>query len=74
MRYGLFFKADDLDLTPLFSDYHLELAGLDGKVDNTDVNGLTSSGHNASGWAALAKSASASTTCHGHHGWPCAAA
>ncbi|WP_327438005.1 alginate export family protein [Pseudomonas donghuensis] len=53
MRYGLFFKADDLDLTPLFSDYHLELAGLDGKVDNTDVNGVTSSGHNASGWAAL---------------------
>ncbi|MNJ21188.1 Alginate production protein AlgE precursor [compost metagenome] len=53
MRYGLFFKADDLDVTPLFSDYHLELAGLDGKVDNTDVNGVTSSGHNASGWAAL---------------------
>nr|WP_302056193.1 alginate export family protein [Pseudomonas sp. SBB6] len=53
MRYGLFFKADDLDVTPLFSDYHLELAGLDGKVDNTDVNGITSTGHNASGWAAL---------------------
>ncbi|MNM36055.1 Alginate production protein AlgE precursor [compost metagenome] len=53
MRYGLFFKADDLDVTPLFSDYHVELAGLDGKVDNTENNGVTSTGHNASGWAAL---------------------
>ena len=53
MRYGLFFKADDLQVSPLFSDYHLELAALDGKVDNTDGNGLTTTGHNASGWAAL---------------------
>lgn len=53
MRYGLFFKADDLQVSPLFSDYHLELAGLDGKVDNTDGNGVTSTGNHASGWAAL---------------------
>ncbi|OOW00054.1 ion channel protein AlgE [Pseudomonas sp. MF6396] len=53
MRYGLFFKADNLQVSPLFSDYHLELAALDGKVDNTDGNGLTTTGHNASGWAAL---------------------
>ncbi|RWU19134.1 ion channel protein AlgE [Pseudomonas alkylphenolica] len=53
MRYGVFFKGDNLDVSPLFSDYHLELAALDGKVDNTDGNGVTSTGHSASGWAAL---------------------
>lgn len=53
MRYGLFFKADDLQVSPLFSDYHLELAGLDGKIDNTDGDGITNTGNSTRGWAAL---------------------
>lgn len=53
MRYGLFFKADDLQVSPLFSDYHVELAGLDGEIDNTNGNGITSTGHSTRGWAAL---------------------
>ncbi|GGU73000.1 hypothetical protein GCM10009504_33000 [Pseudomonas laurentiana] len=53
MRYGLFFKADDLQVSPLFSDYHVELAGLDGEIDNTDGKGITSTGHSTRGWAAL---------------------
>ncbi|ATB67315.1 alginate export family protein [Pseudomonas mosselii] len=49
-RYGLFFKGDNL---PLASDYHLELAALDGTMDNTAGNGVTSTGHGSRGWAAL---------------------
>ncbi|WP_342625271.1 alginate export family protein [Pseudomonas alkylphenolica] len=58
MRYGLFFKADNLKVSPLFSDYHLELARLDGKVDSTVYDRptdttTTSTGNDATGWAAL---------------------
>lgn len=49
-RYGLFFKGDKL---PWSTDYHLELAALDGSMDNTDSNGQTSTGHASRGWAAL---------------------
>lgn len=49
-RYGLFFKGEHL---PLDSDYHLELAALDGTMDNTAGNGVTSTGHSSRGWAAL---------------------
>ena len=49
-RYGLFFKGEHL---PLDSDYHLELAALDGTMDNTDGSGVTSTGHASRGWAAL---------------------
>ncbi|QXI40266.1 alginate export family protein [Pseudomonas xantholysinigenes] len=49
-RYGLFFKGEHL---PLDSDYHLELAALDGTMDNTAGNGVTSTGHASRGWAAL---------------------
>ncbi|MFJ4353198.1 alginate export family protein [Pseudomonas sp. NPDC089428] len=52
MRYGLFFKGDNLAY-PVLSDYHLELAALDGKMDNTDGNGVTTTGHSSKGWAVL---------------------
>ncbi|MDF3932607.1 ion channel protein AlgE [Pseudomonas citronellolis] len=51
-RAGLFFKGDDLDVTPVFSDYHLELAGLTGKVRSTDDN-YVSSRDDTRGWMAL---------------------
>jgi alginate production protein len=50
LRYGLFFKGEHL---PLDSDYHLELAALDGTMDNTASNGVTTTGHASRGWAAL---------------------
>ncbi|MCO7514947.1 alginate export family protein [Pseudomonas guariconensis] len=52
LRYGLFFKGDNLAL-PVFSDYHLELAALDGKMDNTTQSGVTTTGHDSKGWAVL---------------------
>ncbi|WP_411563472.1 alginate export family protein [Pseudomonas shirazensis] len=52
VRYGLFFNGDNLP-SPLVSDYHLELAALNGKMDNTDGNGVTSTGNTSKGWAAL---------------------
>jgi len=52
MRYGLFFKGDNLP-SPVISDYHVELAALDGKMDNTNGTGVTTTGHSSKGWVAL---------------------
>lgn len=48
-RAGVFFSGDDLDFTA-FSDYHLELAFLEGDIDATD-NQLARSRHHTSGAA-----------------------
>jgi alginate production protein len=51
-RAGLFFYGNELQVSPLFSDYRLELAALKGRVELTDTLGQTSR-ENSSGWAVL---------------------
>lgn len=51
IRAGMFFKGQNLNLGPI-SDYHLELASLDGDIDSVDSNGVRSSG-STRGWAVL---------------------
>lgn len=57
MRYGLFFKGDNL-VNPVISDYHLELAALDGKMATTELDRdsrlvETKKRNDSKGWAAL---------------------
>ena len=53
-RAGLFLRGDNLTFSPLLSDYHLELAALDGRIDA--INGrLERSSHNTSGAALVAE-------------------
>ncbi|MFP6801472.1 MAG: ion channel protein AlgE, partial [Pseudomonas sp.] len=52
LRYGVFLRGDTRQLTPLISDYHLEVAALDGNLDTTQTNGLRDSG-DKSGWAVV---------------------
>ncbi|MCY1275084.1 hypothetical protein D9M70_237170 [compost metagenome] len=51
-RLGLFVHGDDLDLSPLFSDYRLELAALSGKLDLVEANGARNDRH-TDGWALI---------------------
>jgi alginate production protein len=51
LRAGLFFDGQNLDLRPL-SDYHLELATLDGTVESIDSNSVRDESHSR-GWAVL---------------------
>lgn len=52
LRYGVFLRGDTHQLTPLISDYHLEVAALDGNLDTTQSNGLRDRG-DKSGWAVV---------------------
>ncbi|WP_095151430.1 alginate export family protein [Pseudomonas sp. Irchel s3b5] len=51
-RLGLFAYGDNLRVSPLFSDYRLELAALKGRLDLTDSAGATSNEH-THGWALI---------------------
>ena len=51
-RLGLFAHGDDLRVSPLFSDYRLELAALEGDLDITDNLGDTQD-EQVDGWALI---------------------
>ena len=53
LRYGVFLHGDTRHLTSLISDYHLEVAALDGRLETTQNNGLLDSG-DRTGWAVVA--------------------
>lgn len=53
-RAGLFLRGENLAFSPLLSDYHLELAMLDGRIDSID-NQLNRASHNTSGAALVAE-------------------
>ena len=53
LRYGVFLRGDTRQLTALISDYHLEVAALDGDLETTQSNGLRTSG-DKTGWAVVA--------------------
>jgi alginate production protein len=53
LRYGVFLHGDTRQLTSLISDYHLEVAALDGRMETTQRNGLRDSG-DKTGWAVVA--------------------
>ena len=52
LRYGVFLHGDTRQLTSLVSDYHLEVAALDGRLETTQNNGLRNSG-DKTGWAVV---------------------
>ncbi|MDI6525058.1 ion channel protein AlgE [Pseudomonas otitidis] len=51
-RAGLFFSGDDLRVSPLFSDYHLEAVRLRGRTRTTDADGVSERG-DSRGWLML---------------------